>query len=90
MKEMSEIPLGGIEPDAEVGKEAERAVAEEEAAQSERERIEQAMTEEGFVSYEERRKKREGGPGRKAARALLEKMRREGEEKEAGKKETLF
>lgn len=90
MEKMRQIPFGGLESDEKIGEEAVRAIAEEETAQSERERIDEAMTQEGFISYEERKKQREEGPGRKAALALLEELRRRSEEKKAGKKETPF
>lgn len=89
MEKMRQIPLGGLEPDENIGEEAAHAVAEEETALSERERIEKEKERMGFISYEKRKKQKEEGPGRKAALALLNKLRAEKEEGEV-KKETLF
>lgn len=90
MEKMRQIPLGGLEPDEEIGEEAVRVAVEEKEVQSERERIEQAMTEEGFISYEKIKEQRKEGPGRKAARTLLEELRGKEDEKKKEKKKTLF
>lgn len=93
-KELHQVPLGSVETDEEIGVEAACAVAEEERVKNERELIDEAMKQEGFVSYEERKREREEGPGRRAALALLEELRRKEEEKKRGTekkgKETLF
>lgn len=77
MEKMRQIPLGGTESDPEIEEEAERAATIEAGVLSERDLVNEAMKQEGFISYEERKKQREEGSGRKAWLALGKKMRGE-------------
>ena len=74
MEKMRQIPLGGPESDPAIVEEMERAVAQENADENERALIADAMRKEGFISYEERKKQRTEGPGRKAWLALGKKL----------------
>jgi len=75
MEKMRQIPLGEIDPDVEIPEEAVQAAAEEKVVQSEQDLIDEAMKQEGFISYEERKKQIKDGPGRKKWLALIEKLR---------------